>query len=124
MDGPVDHVLVPQDDVDALPPFTCTRVHAYCLLLGNTSAKPKISEAGVCLEREMGRLLAVKGVSQGKNTRHFGSRNMVLGMRPDQGKVKTLFQLGVERYVEYEGVTVSRRDFRRALASEILVTRK
>jgi len=119
-----EHVVVPQEEVDALPPYRASRVNAYCFLLGNSCLDPKISEAGVCLEREMGHLLVVKGLTGGKNSKHFGDKNMILGMKADDGKVGVLFILGTESYTEYEGVKVSCNDLRRGLSSDILVIKK
>jgi hypothetical protein len=120
-----DHVVVPIEEVEGLPPYEFKFVNTYCVLVGNSSADPKISQAGCCLEREMGHLLEAKGKNGGRNTVHFGQKNVVSRMNAAaDGNVQVMFFLAEEQYTDYEGVNVSRMDLRRGLSSDMLVVKR
>lgn len=121
---PPYHVVLPQDEVERLPPYNFSFVNAYCFLVGNSHNDPKISQTGFCLEREMGRLLEIKGATGGKNSERFGDKNMVSGYGFEAGKTSTAFFLTELESVEYDGVNVSRRDLDRGLNSDFRVVKK
>jgi hypothetical protein len=123
-EGALQYVLVPETECERLPPYSFTSVHAYCVLLGNNCLDPKISTAAFCLECEMASMLRVKGVMGGKNTLRFPGRNVIVGSRPADGEVQILFTLGEEKYMQYEGVTVSWFDLHHALKSDPLVSHR
>jgi hypothetical protein len=120
----IENVVVPIEEVERLPPYEYKFVNTYCLLLGNSAWDLKASQAGCCLEREMWDLLRVKSVTGGKNTGHFGNKNVVSGMNAVDGDAKVAFFLGEEQYTDYEGVNVSKKDLRRALSSDMLVMKR
>src|SRR5262249_44198245 len=102
-----------------------TFVNVYCFLVGNDYRDPRVSAISACLEREMCRLLAIKGRTDGKNTEHFPGKNMSIGTRLENGaNGGHLFVLGAERMIEFEGVPVSWGDYFRALRCNPLVSRK
>jgi hypothetical protein len=120
----VEQVIIPHSEGERLPPYSFTPVHAYCVLLGNNYLEPKISTAAFSLETEMASMLETKGMTGGKNTARFPGKNIVVGTEVNDGQVGSLFLLGEEKYVNYEGVTASWIDLQHALKSDPLVIRR
>jgi hypothetical protein len=120
----IEHVVMPEPELDHLWPSSYTPVHTYCVLVGNTCVEPKISVAAFCLETEMGWMLNVKEETGGKNTQRYPGKNMIIGTLSKGERVGNLFVLGPEKCMNYQGVNVTWLDVQHALQPAPLITRK
>jgi hypothetical protein len=116
--GPsVESIVIPEKESRILLPDSHTPVHCFCVLVGNTCDDPKVSIAGYCLEKEMQELLFTKAVTNGKNSSHFGNRNVLIGSNYNSKELSISFVIGEEALVEFEGVTASQIDILQSLRS-------
>jgi hypothetical protein len=115
---------MPYAEAERMPPYDYTPVQSFCVLLGNNCVEPKISTVKFCLEKEMAYMLGAKGRTGGLNTARFPGRNIIAGTYNKNHPVGALFVLGKQEQVEYEGLTMSWIDVKRALKSDPLIVRK
>lgn len=120
----IESVLISQRGTEELPPYKYNPVHCFCVLVGNTPDEPKISIAGYCLEKEMIELLFAKEDASGKNSRHFGERNVVNGMQQKEDGPYAMFAIVEEATEEFEGVQFLKSDLRNMLREKTSIVRK
>lgn len=120
----VEHLIIPEEEAERMPPTEFTPVHCFCVLVGNTCYEPKVSIAGYCLEREMEYLLRTKAATGGKNSEHFGNRNIQIGHDAKDGTRRLFFALGEEVMIDYEGITISQIDLTHTLRDKVAIVEK